>query len=981
MTRKTPTTRGATGVTVRKRICDLVARVARASALAAASILLIAAKAPPTAGSSAAADSLRDRCEALFTAGRYDSLLAILPAYITRAQTAGDSLLLGRAITQRGRTLFMLGRAGGERDIDSGIQIAESIADTMGLMPAVNFKGFVHWNAGRSDEAIRCFERRLFLAQRTHSPIDEGWARTSLGLAFHSLGNQERARREYERALALFHASGRTQLEISPLLGMGRIEDALGDGSAAIRWYQRAWVAARQVGDRMNEMWAANNLSVSETTQGDLSRAWQYMQHAVGLARELKSPYAMVVPAANLASRMMELGDFEAAQALLDEARALCESQGAADELPIVDYGIAWLRLQQGRNADAIAILRRMNAASGSLQPQVRDQVAVELAWALAAADSAGAAIQCLSSYLDKPASALYGAVVPPANVTLARLLLEAGDTRSALAYAAQARTAAGPARQKRVVVEAMILESRCRRALGDQEAALATFNTALDSLDATRSGIGTSEWREVYGQWVARDVVEAGRVLLEYPPTSSHAARSEAFFDAMQRVRTRALLERIIRPRSEAPEVETRWSNHVATAGDLRARLGADEVLLDFCVGVHESFVVAVTADSLRVVELPGPISSLAERVSLFRTIVASTQATFRAQYPPDRLAGVQRALGRDVLGGVADLIARASRVFVCPDGFFAAVPFGILIPADNGEVLMAGRDVVQVPSASVLVLQRAALKTGGSGRRVATISASGPGLPGARAEVQDLARRYRHVSQVDDLGSPDAFAKAAGSCDLLHIASHALVMDRSPWWSGIRLRSPQPRAAQRSEVAAEAPRAEHHDAYLSEVDSLLVERTFPSDPYVRAWQIAKLDIPARLAVLSACETAGGRMTTGEGTLGLTAAFLSAGVPVVVSSLWPVDDRVTAILMRAFYGHLAAGEPVATALRRAQLEVSRSGKYGHPYFWSGFTVVGDGSRVVPLEKRSPASNRVLLAGVGGLILLILAWTVQRRQA
>jgi CHAT domain-containing protein len=232
-----------------------------------------------------------------------------------------------------------------------------------------------------------------------------------------------------------------------------------------------------------------------------------------------------------------------------------------------------------------------------------------------------------------------------------------------------------------------------------------------------------------------------------------------------------------------------------------------------------------------------------------------------------------------------------------------------------------------------------------------------------------------------VEDLGSPDAFAEAASSCDLLHIASHALVMDRAPWWSGIQLRSLKPGTARRSEVAEPAPHAEQDYTSLSEVDSLLVERTFPSDPYVRAWQIAQLDIPARLAVLSACETAGGRMTTGEGTLGLTAAFLSAGVPVVVSSLWPVDDRVTAILMRAFYGDLAAGEPVATALRRAQLEVSRSGKYGHPYFWSGFTVVGDGVLAVPIEKRSPASNRVLLAGVGGLVLLILAWTAQRRQA
>jgi hypothetical protein len=177
----------------------------------------------------------------------------------------------------------------------------------------------------------------------------------------------------------------------------------LGNGAAAIRWYQRAWVAARDVGDRMDEMWAANNLSVCEAVQGDLSRAWQYLQHAIRLARELKAPMGMVVPATNLASRLTDLGDLETAQVILDETRALCESQGALDQLPIVDSSLAWLRMQQGRNVDAIAILRKMLAAPGSLQPQIRDQAVVELASALAATDSTGAAVELLRDYLARP--------------------------------------------------------------------------------------------------------------------------------------------------------------------------------------------------------------------------------------------------------------------------------------------------------------------------------------------------------------------------------------------------------------------------------------------------------------------------------------------------------------------------------------------------------------------------------------------------
>jgi CHAT domain-containing protein len=292
-----------------------------------------------------------------------------------------------------------------------------------------------------------------------------------------------------------------------------------------------------------------------------------------------------------------------------------------------------------------------------------------------------------------------------------------------------------------------------------------------------------------------------------------------------------------------------------------------------------------------------------------------------------------------------------------------------------------MKERDVVQVPSAGVLVLERARQPADSrSALQVIAISASAAGLSGARTEVRDLARHYRHVDTLADLSGPDAFAKAAGRADVLHIASHALLIDRSPWWSGIELRSTKSSTAA-APASREQPATHTRAGFLSDVDSLTIERTFPSDPYVRAWQIATLDVPARLAVLSACETAGGRMTTGEGTLGLTAAFLSAGVPVVVSSLWPVDDRVTATIMHSFYGYLASGQPVATALRRAQIDASHSSRYAHPFYWAGFTVVGDGSMSVPIAKRLIPWNPLLFALAGLVLVAVVGLLLHRRRA
>ena len=320
---------------------------------------------------------------------------------------------------------------------------------------------------------------------------------------------------------------------------------------------------------------------------------------------------------------------------------------------------------------------------------------------------------------------------------------------------------------------------------------------------------------------------------------------------------------------------------------------------MVDFCVGTRRSFVTLVTADSMRVVELAGPSSALADRVRLFRRIITSSDAASRAPYTSDRMTAMQRSVGDDVLGSVADVVERSQRLFVSADGFFATVPFGILILHDHGDCLMRDRDVVQIPSASVLVIERRTKQSAGdNGASVVAIASSNERLTGARDEVRDLARRYDNVQVVAGVDGAGGFEAAAGGCDVLHIAAHALVVDQSPWQSGFRV----------ADIPASATDAivpdRHQSAapsFLSPADSLRVARAFRSDPYVRAWQIARLRLAARLTVLSGCETAGGRVTTGEGTLGLTAAFLSAGVPVVVSSLWPVDDRVTRLMMRSF--------------------------------------------------------------------------------
>jgi nucleotide-binding universal stress UspA family protein len=109
----------------------------------------------------------------------------------------------------------------------------------------------------------------------------------------------------------------------------------------------------------------------------------------------------------------------------------------------------------------------------------------------------------------------------------------------------------------------------------------------------------------------------------------------------------------------------------------------------------------------------------------------------------------------------------------------------------------------------------------------------------------------------------------------------------------------------------------------------------------------------------------------SGEGVQGLTAAFMGAGVPTIVASLWPVDDAATARLVERFYAELAKGRAAGEALRTAQRALREAGR-PHPFYWAGFILVGDPEITVALRRRPPWGEvlALVLALAAGLLVL-----------
>ncbi len=122
----------------------------------------------------------------------------------------------------------------------------------------------------------------------------------------------------------------------------------------------------------------------------------------------------------------------------------------------------------------------------------------------------------------------------------------------------------------------------------------------------------------------------------------------------------------------------------------------------------------------------------------------------------------------------------------------------------------------------------------------------------------------------------------------------------------------------------------------YLGEIDT-------ENDGVLTALEVLSLNLAGtELAVLSACETGLGEVHDGEGVYGLRRAFEEAGVKQIVMSLWEVSDAGTQALMTLMYANLLSGMEPREALRSAQRELMQDPRWGYPYIWAAFTIVGN---------------------------------------
>jgi CHAT domain-containing protein len=400
---------------------------------------------------------------------------------------------------------------------------------------------------------------------------------------------------------------------------------------------------------------------------------------------------------------------------------------------------------------------------------------------------------------------------------------------------------------------------------------------------------------------------------------------------------------------------------------------LDSDTMAVEYALGSEHSYVWALTKDELLSYELP-PRAEIEARARELYDLITARNANRKGETIAQKRRRINRAdaeyhdtaarFSEILLGPFAHKLDK-SRLVIVAHGLLQVIPFAAL-PAPGSaksrstwEPLVARHEIINLPSMSVLTVLRQRIPQAqprhtitiiadpvfarnderlpfsnrpnpvgahtnqfvfGANGNTTFVDGSEPALPRLFSTRWEAAKIASFVGKRDSIVALDFDANRDfitspefNESRYLHLATHTIINDEHSELSGIA---------------------------LSNFDS----KGRRQDGFLRIQEIYRLRLLARLVVLSSCQSALGKEVKGEGLVGLTHAFMYAGVPRVVASLWTISDNPTAQLMAQFYRQMLKNDRIspAAALRSAQLSMLKDKRWESPYFWSGFVLQGE---------------------------------------
>jgi CHAT domain-containing protein/tetratricopeptide (TPR) repeat protein len=770
------------------------------------------------------------------------------------------------------------------------VVVGRRVGDRLTLARVLNNLGRVHTERGEHEEALERYEESLKLAAALGNKRGQALLYTNIGIAHRRRGNYALALENYERALVLEEALGSEGGVAGVLNNIGLVHADQRNPALALEFLQRSLALKEKSGDKASLVSALNNIGMVHRQQGRLDLALDFYGRSRELAESLGDRDALSTTLHNAGELLEVQAEHEGALAYYQKALALKEALGDRDGLANTLNHMARVRLAQGAPAEALAFAER----------------------AAAMARSTGS------------------------GETLWEALTTTGLSERALGRPDRARLAFADAVAGVESIRAQVAGSEQERG-GFFEARLTPYQAMVDLLASGGRGSEALIYAERARARVLLDVLRGGRVALARALTAEEREEERRLNGRLLSLNARVSREQ----RRAAPdaarlidltaslekarlEQEAFRSRLYAAHPELRTRRGEDSplgiaevahlvpdtgtALLEYVVGDEATHLLVLVRDE----------AAAAPRLEMHRLDVERAELARRAESFRERIARRDLASAEES-GALYDLLlgpARATlgprrRLVIVPDGPLWDLPFQAL-RSPTRRYVIEDQAVSYAPSLTALV-QMVRRRSRPAGRASTLLAFADPGrLPETARQVRELKRLYGVAASrvyVGPEAREDRMKAEAGGYRILHFATHGILNDASPLYSYLLLAS---------------------------------GRESSEDGRLEAREILDLDLTAELAVLSACETARGRVASGEGVIGLTWAFFVAGCPSIVVSQWKVDSASTTELMLEFHRGLRAGRAKDESLRAAALKFLRGTRYRHPFYWAGFVVVGD---------------------------------------
>jgi tetratricopeptide (TPR) repeat protein len=852
--------------------------------------------------------------------GNYTQALEYYQKNLALSETSGNKDWVRATLTNIGSVYNRQGNYTKALEIyQRSLALSEAAGDKPGIALALGNIGTIHGSQGDYRLALEYYQKTRIQMEALGDKASVGTILSNIGNAYSKFGNYTQALAYHQQSLALREAIGDKAGIASALGGIGCVHFNQGNYAQALEQFQRSLAISEALGDKLQSNSTRDNIGNIYKAQGNYAQALEHYQKSLGVREVMGDKEGIARSLHNLGNVQTRLGNYSQALKYFQQSLSISEPMGdkAADSDTLIDMGYA--SSLAGNYAQALdfacramvlakqfdyshEIWRAQNLAGLSYR------ALNQLAPARQALEEAIATIETLRAQVvggEQEQQLFFEESLDPYH-TMIELLVDQKQFEAALGYAerAKARVLLDVLRSGRIdVTKAMTAaEQDQERGFNSQ---LISFNTQI-SRENQRAQPDPARLNDLKAQvQKVRLDYEAFQIGLYAAHPELKAQRGE--IEALTPEQARALL----------PDSQSALLEYVVT----------NERAFLFVLTVN----AAGTTTELKVYPLAVKQKELEGRVARFRETLAGGSPGFRQ--PASELYDLL------LKPAAAQLQGRTALVIV-PDGALWELPFQTLQPGPN-RYLIEDSAIAYAPSLTALREMnklRDRKRDAASSPTLLAFGNPGPGkqsISGAKPvlmdELEPLPEAERQVNAIRQIygaaksrvyigaAANEEHAKAeAGSYRILHLATHGILNNSSPMYSYLQL------------AHTEGDRNE--------------------DGLLEAWEIMKLDLKADLVVLSACETARGRVGTGEGMIGLSWALFIAGSPTSILSQWKVDSASTTELMVEFHRQLKAqmANPAdsfsaARALREANLKLLRSDRYRHPFYWAGFVVTGRG--------------------------------------